>query len=396
MSDTLDADGLHLKTLSTLVSELEEDFQDIYGDDINLDSNSPDGQIINIFAQAGIDLREILEKINAAFDPDQAEGSVLDQRVGINGITRNQGTFTTVDIEMVIDRALNLVGLDEESAEIDPDVSDLYTVRDDAGTEFYLVDSQVVASAGTYTYEFRAADLGDVSITENTITTPVTVLAGVTSVNNPAGAVVQGEDEESDSALKIRRAKSTAISSTGYLDAIQAAIENVDSVVTAVVEENDTDLTDAYGTDPHSIWVIVDGGADADIAEVIYAKRCAGVGMRGDEEVDVTRANGGTFTAKFDRPINTSLYISFSIKLPNGVVDTDYLKESIVEDVVWGMGDSAVGSTITAYLLSINSSYQISSMLVSDDDSTYVEVLDPDTPQYRYINDTTRITITTV
>ena len=70
MPDAFDETGLTTKTLTEIIEELEDDYKDIYGDDINIDQNSADGQIINIQAQEGVDLRELLSSINNGFDPD--------------------------------------------------------------------------------------------------------------------------------------------------------------------------------------------------------------------------------------------------------------------------------------------------------------------------------------
>lgn len=393
MPDIFDGNGLQTKTLTEIIEELEIDYKDIYGSDINLDQNSPDGQLLNIQGQEGVDTRELLTAINNGFDPDQAEGRVLDQRVALNAITRNGGTYTTVSINVTVDQPLNLVGLDDQSEELNPTISNLYIIKDDAGTEFYLVDSQSPAGAGTFAYLFRAAPIGDVQILANTITTPVTVIAGVTGVNNPSGATVQGVDEESDADLKIRRRASTSVSAVGYLDSIEAALRNLDGVVTAIVLENDTGSTDSDGTLAHTIWCIVEGGADADIGAVIYAKKSSGSGQRGVETVNVPREGGGIYVAKFDRPDDEDLYIHFSITLPGGTVDTAALKDLIVENVIWGVGASAVASTITAYVQSLNADYQISGMEVSDDDISYVEILASASPDDRWINDAARITI---
>jgi uncharacterized phage protein gp47/JayE len=74
--DVFDTTGLTVSTLSEIRADLEAKLKAIYGNDINIDPDSPDGQLINIFAQAGIDLREIILQINSSFDPDQAAGRV--------------------------------------------------------------------------------------------------------------------------------------------------------------------------------------------------------------------------------------------------------------------------------------------------------------------------------
>jgi len=394
MPDNFDSTGLTVKTLTELREELETDYKDIYGDDINLDQNSPDGQIVNIEAQEGVDLRELLASINAGFDPDQAEGRVLDQRLALNNITRNGGTFTLVPVEITVDQAINLIGLDDQSDELNPTISNLYTVKDDAGNEFYLLASVAIVGAGAVDYSFRAADIGDVQVLVGTITTPVTIIAGVTGINNTAGASSQGVDEESDADAKVRRRSSTAISSVGYLDAIEAAIKDLSNVTTGIVLENDTDTTDGDGIPSHSIWAIVEGGDNTEIGTVIYAKKSSGSGMKGAVEVEILRSNGTNYTAKFDRPVDQDLWIQFNIVLPGGNIDTDNLKALIVENITWGVGADAVGSQISAYVQSINANYQISSMEVSDDDITYLEVVSPALPVDRFVNDITRITIT--
>ena len=393
MPDNFDETGLTTKTLTEIIEELEDDYKDIYGNDINIDQNSADGQIINIQAQEGVDLRELLSSINNGFDPDQAEGRVLDQRVALNNITRNAGTFTLVPVEITVDQALNLIGLDDQSDELVPTVSNLYTVKDDAGNEFYLLASVSIVGAGTDSYSFRAANIGAVEVLVNTITTPVTIIAGVTNINNTAGASSQGVDEETDAALKVRRRASTSISAVGYLDAIEAALQDLDNVVTAIVLENNTDVTDGDGIPPHSIWAIIEGGDNIEIGTVIYAKKSSGSGMKGAVEVEITRPNGTLFTSKFDRPIDEDLYIRFNLVLPGGVVDTDNLKELIVENITWGVGADAVGSIITTYVQSLNVNYQISAMEVSNDGASWFEVEQTTLPVNRFVNDITRITI---
>lgn len=394
MPDTLDADGLQVKTLEELRTELVSDFQTIYGVDINVDQNSQDGQQVNIYAQGGVDLREVITQINANFDPDQALGRVLDQRVALNGITRNGGTYTLTPVEIITDAALNLIGLDDQSDELNPTVSNLYTVKDDAGTEFYLLDSISIVGAGTQELTFRAAAIGEVEIQLNTITEPVTVLAGITGINNPSGALSIGINEETDADLKVRRRGSVSIPSTGYLDAIEAYLANLDGVSVARVYENDTNVTDSDGTEEHTIWAIVEGGDDTEIGEVIYREKSSGSGMRGAEEVEIERPDNRIFLAKFDRPGAEDLYIRFAIELiGGGFIDEDNLKEQIVEGLIWQIGYDAGADDVIEFLKGINSDYRITGTQVSDDGVVWVEVISVTSPQNRFTNDVSNITI---
>ena len=46
MPNVLNEDGLEVKTKTEIVTALEAGYKTIYGNDINLDSDSPDGQEI--------------------------------------------------------------------------------------------------------------------------------------------------------------------------------------------------------------------------------------------------------------------------------------------------------------------------------------------------------------
>jgi uncharacterized phage protein gp47/JayE len=395
MPDVLDDTGLTIQSLTEIIDALEAGMKTIYGDDINVDADSPDGQMINLFAQACIDLRELIEDIYTSMDPDQATGVVLDQRVAINGIERNGGTYTVAPVELTVDRAVSLIGLDTLSDETsDKFPAGVYTVKDNAGTQFVLLTSVNIAAAGTATYNFRAVDIGAVEVDVGTITTPVTVIAGVTAIANASAASTQGVDEESDTALRIRRRKSTAIASEGYLDSIESNILALDGVTACVATENSTNLVDANGTPAHYIWVIVEGGDDDEIAEAIYATKSSGSGMRGTVVVSVARPNSRTIDISFDRPVDEDLYIRFNVVEKNGgVIDTANLAALIVENVVYNVGDSASGDDITAYVKSVNTNYRVTGMEVSANGSSWYEVVAPTAVNYKFVLSTARITI---
>ncbi len=60
MPDILDGNGLVLKDAQELREEIQESFKSIYGDDINIDADSPDGQRIEQLVQMSVDIREII------------------------------------------------------------------------------------------------------------------------------------------------------------------------------------------------------------------------------------------------------------------------------------------------------------------------------------------------
>jgi|WetSurMetagenome_2_1015567.scaffolds.fasta_scaffold65259_3 uncharacterized phage protein gp47/JayE len=395
MSDTLDEDGLTLETLTELKSDLVTDFKNIYGSDINVDSDTPDGQLIGIIAQIATDIREIISNIYNSMDPDTASGSTLDQRCAINGIQRKSGTFTIVPITVATTKNAFLIGLDDSSESVDDIPSGIFTIKDDSGNLFYLLAS-ITTEIGSQTLSFRAADIGNVSVTAGTITTIVTVTAGISSVINDSSVTQQGVDEETDANLRVRRQLAIGKTSQGYTDSIATTISELDDVESVIVNENDTDTEDANGIPAHSIWIVVQGGSDDDIAAAIYAKRPAGVGMKGDEEVYIERADTSEVVMYFDRPTDVPLYIKFTLaSSSSGTIDTDIIKTDIVNNVLYDIGDSATTDTIITYLKTLSNKYIITECRVSTDNTNWYETITAPSLKDRFTLSTANIEITT-
>lgn len=313
MPNSLTALGLTTASQAELITQYTTDYQTIYGPDINLAQDTPDGQMMMIWIQATLDVLNLLTQIYNGFDPDLAIGTVLDQRVAINGIQREGGTFSITDITVVTNQALSLPGLDQTA--VTP-----FTVSDNAGTQWNLIATQSVPSAGTYVFPFQAALPGAALTTTNTIQSQVTIVVGVQSINNPTVQSVIGLNEETDASLKIRRQKSVSLGSQGYLAGLLAALENVAGVSNAFVYENTTGTTDTNGVPGHSIWVIVAGNpADSDIANAIYTKRNAGCGMFGETSFPVVQVDGSTFNVLWDFVTLQDLFMVFTVSSLNAL-----------------------------------------------------------------------------
>ncbi len=376
MPNAVTPTGLEIQTVQEIIAEILNGTTDfpgmysIYGADINVDPNSPDGQMVNIIAQAKIDVLELCQQIYNSFDPDKAVGVALNARCAINGVVRNAGTFTILSVSVTVDRALTLAGLD--TAPTAP-----FTVSDSSGNKFYLETAHVFSGAGTVALDFRSALLGPVSVLPNTVTTIVTVTLGVTAVNNASAPSTLGLTEETDYALRIRRQKSVALPSQGYLEGLLAALIDTDGVTQAVVYENDTDSTDANGIPSHSIWCIVLGGTNEDVANAIYVKRNAGCGMKGSVSVAVLQVDGSYFTIKFDRPTDEDLWIEFDVAaIGTGSVDPAYIRQQLLAQLSYNINQPADTTSIVALIKAISPNASVSNEGVSNDGISYVPLLD--------------------
>lgn len=401
-SNYVDELGLTLQTLSDIVTELETGFKDIYGNDINLDANSPDGQMINLFAQAKIDILECIREVYNSFSPTNAAGRVLDQRCALNGVIRQGATKTTVSMTIVASEAVSLVGLDG--------IGTPFTVTDPSGNDFYLMTSFTTVN-GSNTATFQSAVAGAVSVANGTITTIKTVTYGITSVTNPSGALIQGIDEETDAALRYRRARSVANASSGYIDGLLGALLAIENVIYANIFENYTHVTGITGITampPHSIWCVVDGGYPTEIADVIYKRRPLGCNMYNGtgstgptgpaRTVNITGSNGVVVPIKFSDAVYENLYIDLVLTKfdPSHTIDQTFIKQSIYDNIQYGIYEPADYSEISAYIKSIDPYTVVVSGAVGPTGSPTDSYAYPSTRDRRWIIDTSRITTTVV
>lgn len=351
MPNALTALGLQLATREEWIDFFTQAWEKIYGSDVNLESDTPDGQMMNIMVQVILDLQDLVASVYNGFDPDSAVGNVLSQRVTINGIQRQAGTYTITPITIVVSQSVNLYGLDQED-------QDVYTIEDNEGNRWELMETQLGVNAGTHVFDFRAAVPGEQLTIPNTITVPVTVVIGVVSVNNPTSYTTLGINEETDAQLRLRRQRSVSLASQGYLPGLLAALENINGVTSAFVYENTTDITDGDGIPGHSIWVIVAGtGSDEEIAQAIYTKRNAGCGMFGSQSYTVTQVDGSPFIVNWDNVLTKNLFIKFDVSSIDGVLQPNIqaIRDGLSEDFIPGVNETVNINSLATMVQAIDS-----------------------------------------
>lgn len=392
MPNSIDQNGLQIKTRAEIIAELLNGaggyagLYAIYGANINVGPNSPDGQLLNLVAQVATDMEELIAAVNAAFDPDQAIGTILDARCAINGVIRQGATYTIQNISVTVNQALTLPGLD---------TSNPFTVSDANGNQFQLITSNAFGGAGTVSLPFRAANIGPVLTTIGTIVLVVTPQIGVTAVNNPTAATTIGAAQESDASLRIRRAQSVSLPSRGFLQGLRGALLDIETVKQAIVLENITNAVDANGIPGHSIWCIVDapGSANDAIANAIYVKRNAGCGMKGAISVNVPQIDGTVFAVLFDHPTAVPLYINMTIAAVTGTFDPLFIRAQLLLLLSYKIGQTADVTTIEALVHQIAPNVVVTNEGVSLSNAGYTPTLVPATVDKIFVPASTTIYI---
>lgn len=374
----IDSLGIHVQTVTEIRDSLVAAYRSIYGSDISVSSDTPDGQRINIEAQAKADVLDYSKQVYNSFDVDTVIGSAQDRLYKINNVYRQNAAYTFVTVDVTTTAPVNLQGLDEN---IESASGTGYTVSDSIGTNFILANSVSLTSAGTFSLEFRAEKLGQVDVAPNTITNMVTVVAGVSGVVNLSKQYITGGNQETDSAFRVRRNKSTAISAQGFNDALTGKLLAIPNVTSAVVYENTpTNKEIPQSSASSAIWCIVEGGSDANIAQMIYANRTLGCAMVGETSYTLTRIDGTSFTAYFDRPQATPLYIKLTVKSRVGLVPNDAkIKQLLSQNMTFGVYQTVTITDIVVALNELDPTDYVVDCSLSNNGTTYGASATPST-----------------
>mgnify|MGYP001160708235 CR=1 FL=1 len=401
MKPELTRDGVEIQTLSEILEELSDGYRAIYGDDINLGQDTPDGQRVGLEAKLLADLQLFAANLYAQFDPDFSVGEVQNKIFKISGVTRNPATRSSVEMTITTDQ---LVTLPEG-----------YTIKDYLGQNWVTTEESALV-VGANSVSMFGEFFGAFEADPGTITEPVTIVLGVISVTN-ALAAVPGLNEETDEEARIRRNQSLENPSYSTVGSLFAKLANLEGVLDLQVYENDTDTPDqlrdnntgqyvpSVGMPAHAIWVVIDGGDSADIVETMAKQKTSGTPMRGATSgvflETLIRPDGSSYiithVMNYGRPADKDLYIQFDVKRKDPAVPIDItLIKQTLADQIYRIRETIVATELYSIIYSAGTNFTATSIMISDDDITYTdETLTPDFDE-KFTVDVANIDITEI
>jgi uncharacterized phage protein gp47/JayE len=314
-------DGLILDRYPDIFDKLTADFRAAFGEGLKNTPDSIAGQIIALFSEVVSDQNELIEGVVNAHDPESALGIYLSKIVRFNGINRKEEVRSTVPLNLTANSAGSTVPAG--SLFQDPDIQE----------DFALDSETVIAPSGTQLASATAVNPGPIAALAGTIDKIVTPVYGLESVDNPSDAT-PGQIRETDPLLRVRRTNAAQGAGSANVPAIRKKINDIDSVTAVKVVQNRTDETTVEGQPPHSVWCIVQGGTDQEVAQAIFESVNAGTDLFGSLTVPYYDAESGeTYDINFSRPIQKNIYISVNITKfdeypPAGDAD---MKQAIVD-----------------------------------------------------------------
>lgn len=210
------------------------------------------------------------------------------------------------------------------------------------------IDEQ--GSPGSYS----SVNKGDIPVPANTLNIIVNPIAGLDSVNNIVAGIA-GRETETDEELRIRRRELLTGIGAATDEAIrQAVLQEVDGVINCLVISNRTDFVDGSDRPPHSFEVVVSGGDEDEIAQVIWDNMPSGIYSDGDIEKTIIDSTGNSQTVRLSRPTNVYIWVKVTYELNSEETFPDNGEDAIKENIVtWANQNLNTGDDVIYQRLSI-------------------------------------------
>lgn len=244
--------------------------------------------------------------------------------VTINGNVYSYSSEETDDALSILQALQTLITLDGYKVSINEDEN--LVIEDNTKTRsnvLILTDNLTTVTVTTIA-NFQTEEDGVITLVNGSITQMVDNMTGFTGVNNLI-TPSYGREEETDAELRSSYVSKAYLRSETMIDSIASALlEEIDDVISVSGSENYTDETDVNGLPPHSIEMIVEGGDDYAIADIILGRKAAGINTYGSTAIDTSGKYQDTITIRFSRP--THLYTWFKVVLhgKSGAIAKDY------------------------------------------------------------------------
>jgi hypothetical protein len=445
----LTAAGLEIATLADVREEINEKWREFFGASMDVSDRSPDGHVIGIVAEVFATLWELLEAVKSARDPNAASGALLRALAALTGTIETPASFSTVTLTLT-GTPTTVVAVDSLSSTSSTEqqfrhteagtivaataraTSTAYALgdrRSNSGNIYLVVvagtsgvgagpvgddpDPDVTELDGTeLEWRFLGEGTGFVDVEARaTAVGPIVALAGdIVGRDTPVGGwdgvvnildATLGRAAMTDAELRVLRVLELGRPGTSPKGAIRAAALDVTGVTSATVFSNITDVTDADGVPPHSVELLVRGGADQDIWDMLLANVADGIRTHGTEVGTAVDSQGTSHEMKFSRVTEILVYVDVTlVNDPNTYPadGDDQVKAAIsTGGNARDDGVNVVSSKLISLIDTVSGVLEIDLPLISADPitvpvaTTTIQV----SLRERAVFDTTRITVAT-
>lgn len=301
---TFGPNGFVAPTEAEILAGVTADINTAFGGGLNPGLSTPQGQLATTETAIIGDCYATFIWYTNQVDPALNSGRMQDAIGRIYFMSRIPGAPTVVQATCIgLDGVVIPVGAAAQAAD----------------GNLYICQQQGTISGGTVTLPFACGVNGPIPCPAAALNTIYQTIPGWDTITNADDGVL-GVNVESPSAFEARRAASVALNAVSILDAILANVLAVEDVLDAFVFENPNDAAVTVTgkiLGPHSIFICVLGGTDADVAFAIWKKKAPGCAYNGNTTVQVTdpapsyAPPAPSYFVTFERPsiVNVAVFV---------------------------------------------------------------------------------------
>lgn len=301
--------GLHKRgfvapTYEEVLDSVMDDFQQRFGTDIVLTSNSNFGIIARLIAWRETLLIQELQKTYYSAYIGTATESSLDRLGASLDLPRKVATPSFANIEIKTEEEY-LIQAGEQFETAD-------------GVLFDLIKDVVTSKKADGTYigigTVQSVDTGAYNnVLPDTITIMYNPDENVISVTNPEKAA-GGQDYEDDATYRARLIMENVAKPGPSAAGIKSALMNLEGVRQVNVVENPNAEANQYGDPPYSVHIYVLGGKEQNIAQCLVDHVAAGITMTGTKRITAQDNTGTPQTVSFDFAKDKPIYARVQVR----------------------------------------------------------------------------------
>ncbi|SPL71515.1 baseplate J/gp47 family protein [Acinetobacter stercoris] len=369
--------GIYAPPTEAVMAGLWRLFKTAFGDELNEDLRTPQGQLITSLTAMIQDERNQMIQLLNLTDPRYSKG-IWQEGIGqIYFLERKHQTHSNV--------ILTFIGL----ANVKIPAKSQFMDRN--GYLWETTKDVLIGNNGRAQVQALCTTAGTIQAVAHSINIMIKVIPGLDQVLNETAAI-EGREEESRTDFEERRRESVAANSKNTNAATYGAVADLKDVVSVFVVDNPTDETVLVGSTHYpiirnSILVSVVGGDDYEIAKTALIKAGSGCSFNGNTEVKVRDTDNfperpPVYNVKIMRPKHIPVY--FRIRLEDetamSLQDEKAMKKAIIEAMQSGKTKARIGHPVVAlrFVCQVTAvtSLIIESIQISRDQQNFTDVLD--------------------
>ncbi len=316
----INSSGVIVPDTENLQTEVEQDYKDTFGEDLDVTPETPQGRLIELDTRIRSEVLQCAASIANVINPNLSYGMFLDAIAALTGCYRRQATRSEV-----------MATLGGTPGTTIP--ANSLATNEDYSKVFVLSQSVMLGEEGTATARFYSQEYGEVQLAAGELNTIKTGVIGWETITNEEPATI-GRSRETDSDLKERRVD-TLFKGRSFVGDIKSELLSLDGVKSVDLYNNyklNPVTTNGVTIDPKSVFVCVYGGSDQEIGMALYKATAPGCGFTGNTTVTVVDPwCNHSYEVSFHRPTEVAIDVKVYVKVDTGSGDvTGAIKQAII------------------------------------------------------------------